>query len=294
MQHLVPQSGAGGVVFVAQPRVFARQVEGFLRPPKNQIEGLRFELVEARHLPGAIDFAVQAVDLPQQRAAVAQPVQVDVNVHVVAGFAARRRTENRPIPASSGRRHNSPLSRTYVGIPESGLFVPRTLRGDRSERRLDGGHAGVGRGMIDPGHDEMRPAAVTRVAMCERAQKCHLVGLLGHFREQSAEFDPGDVRFDRADATAEFDRSIHLGIERLDVRGTAPQPDPDDGSIFCGSSLDSAAARLRNSCGKPQSGQSQRPDFEKIAPVRSFAIASQLVTPEIEHGSFLSGRWESV
>ena len=40
-QHLVSQPGAGGVVFVAQPRVFAGQVEGLFRPSQNQVKCLQ-------------------------------------------------------------------------------------------------------------------------------------------------------------------------------------------------------------------------------------------------------------
>ena len=70
----------------------------------------------------------------------------------------------------------------------------------------------------------MCATTVTGVAVGEGAYKRHLVGYLGHLGEDTAQFDPRDIRLNGADDAAIFSRGRHLRIERLDVGGAATKP----------------------------------------------------------------------
>src|SRR5262245_46900840 len=107
--------------------------------------------------------------------------------------------------------------------------------------------------MIDSCHHKVRPAAVTRIAVRERADERHLIRLLRHLWQESAQLDAGDFGFQRADATAKLDRGVHLGVKCLDVRGTAAEPDPDDGCILSWPALFGGFGPFTQEAGEPQS-----------------------------------------
>src|SRR5262249_58320685 len=84
-QQLFAQAAA---VAVADARVLPADVEGLAGPAEDQVERLGGEAVQAVHEAGAIDVAVECVEALEQRTAVGQVVEADLEVHVLPGSAA--------------------------------------------------------------------------------------------------------------------------------------------------------------------------------------------------------------
>ena len=278
-QHLLAEAGA---VLVTRPRVFPLDVEHLAGPAQDQVEGLRLEAVQALHQPALVDLAIDGVEGLLQRAAVAEAIHRDLQVHVLPAVPAR--VERRVGAAEPGGPVAEDAAEADVGRHAAGRVVgAANARQDGAEAGLDRRHAIVGRREVIPGHDEVRAAAVTGIVVRERAHEGHLVGVLGDLREDAADLDAGDVGLHGADGAAVLDRRGHLGVERFDLGGPAAEPKPDDGGVACRPTF---GRRLRPSAqqvGQHEAAHAECADLEEVAASRAVAIHGAAGFTELEH-----------
>ena len=100
------------------------------------------------------------------------------------------------------------------------------VRGREAEQRAERGerHAAAG---VAPRLHEVRCRLVPEERMRHRADDRVEVGALRQLGHPFVELDAG-VRLDRLQAVVVVMRRVRLGVERLQLRGTAPEPDLDD------------------------------------------------------------------
>src|SRR5688572_24367965 len=124
------------------------------------------------------------------------------------------------------------------------------------------------------------------VGVRERADEGHLVGDAGHSGERAADRDAGDIGRHVAGDAAILGRRGHLRVEGLDVRRTAPQPDPDHGCVLdrlaAGRSLGSRRQQLRQ--GEHAGPQSAH--FQELAAGGAFAVTIAAIAEEVQHDRF--------
>src|SRR6185312_9678727 len=92
------------------------QVEGLGSVAQDQVERLFLEAVETVHQPAGVRLAAEAIEAPQQGAAIFEPLELRVELHVLAGLplriegSAARAEERRSIGAdgiqTDVRRHS--------------------------------------------------------------------------------------------------------------------------------------------------------------------------------------------
>ena len=154
---------------------------------------------------------------------VLEPERVARGAERPAALADDRLLPLVQLPADDEERVN----RLATRLGGDGLSDDRTeRRSRRAGQRLavETGAAGAAAGQADRAGD----AVVVRLRG-ERADDRELVGQLREFREEFAESDAGDLRRDRAERPAVFERSVRLRIERVELARPAPQPQEDDG-----------------------------------------------------------------
>ncbi len=143
-EQLLAQTVADRGVAVARARIFARQIEGLLGPAQDQVEGLPLEGIQAVHQAAAVHLPVELVEAAEQMPAISQAIQVDRQVHVVAGLAAdiersmRRAQPVRAVGVQAGEAN-------VGGDARCGWLGPRTLAAiEPNEGRIGGMPASAG------------------------------------------------------------------------------------------------------------------------------------------------------
>lgn len=94
----------------------------------------------------------------------------------------------------------------------------------------------------------------------DRADQRVFVGAFGVQRQQFADFNSGNVGFNRREVAAILDRSIGLHVVRFHVPGPAGQPDEDDRSIRGG-----FASRLLSNSAEAQRSLMPRPPSASVS-----------------------------
>ncbi len=271
---------------VAHARVFALYVEGVTGLAKYEVESLGVEAVETLDGAASVNATIEIVKAFEQRSAVGQVVEGDLEVHVVLSAAAH--VERGERGAEPGRT----VAKSGAGAGIGGQAADRVV--GAAKARDDGADAGlvlaaavVGLREVVAGHNPVRAAAVAAVAVGERAHHGQLVGVLGHLRKDAAELDARQTSGDVADGAAELDGRVRLGVEGFDLRGAASEPEPDDRGIACGFSLRHGGGAGAKEVGQHKAAESERADFEEVAAAGAVAVGPVARPGQMEHGSIL-------
>jgi hypothetical protein len=102
---------------------------------------------------------------------------------------------------------------------------------------------------------------VVAVASDEGAHHGQFVGEGGQFRKRAAEGDAGKFGGHLAGGAADFRRGCHLGVERLNLTGTAVQKEEDD--RFAGDEPSFRARASGEQIGERQTAQRQSTDLQE-------------------------------